>query len=140
MPTPSFLVVMLELGRIDGAPLTNPPPWGWTEWIEFTQRDHPPYVPHATPQSTGLPASELEAVKAFAQAYNAISNQAARMNYGSKPKANDALGRQVLQTWFRKQSELWGLNEVIHRAMADHGRDMYSLAAEDGDQVSVHSV
>ena len=128
---------MLELGRIDGAALTKPAPWGWSEWVELTQRDHPPYVPEATPQSTGLAADQIDAAKAFAQAYNAIADQAARMNYGTKPKGNDHVGRDVLRDWYRRQSAKWGINGIIDTAMAEHGRDMYSLSAEDGDQVRV---
>ena len=136
MPTPSLLVAMLELGRIDGAPLTDPAPWNWPEWVELTQRDHPPYIKEATPESTGMPADKLAAAKAFAQAYYAHTDQTARINYGVKTKGNDFAGREALRRWFKDESAKWGINAIIDKIMADHGRDMYSLSAEDGDQVS----
>ena len=135
MPTPPTFVTLLELAFLSGKPLDDPAPWNFDEWQDLTQRDHAPWAPEATPESTGLAADALDAVKAFTRQYFAFKDEKDRVYFALKPPAVDVKGQTVLRDWVINQWKAWGVNGIIDECMEMHGRDMYSLAAASGNSV-----
>ena len=137
MPTPPTYVTLLELAFLSGKPLVDPAPWNYDEWQELTQRDHAPWAPEATPESTGLTADALDALKAFCRQYCAFKDERDRVYFALKPPAVDTKGRNAVRDWVATQWKIWGINGIIDECMEMHGRDMYTLAAGSGNSVRI---
>ena len=135
MPTPPTFVTILELAFLSGNPLADPAPWNFDKWQELTQRDHAPWAPEATPESTGLSADALDALQAFTRQYFAFNDERDRVFFALKVPAVDEKGRNALKDWTNNQWKVWGINTIIDECMEMHGRDMYTLAAVSGTSV-----
>ena len=135
MPTLSRSVALLELAHVSESPVDSPTPWGWPEWREITQCDHAPWSPEATPESTSLPASDLEALKAFVKKYFAITQREERIRFFANTPRVDFDGRKALNAWVQSAWSRWNIYTLVDEVMEAHRRGLYTIAAVAGEQV-----
>ncbi|PIL27985.1 hypothetical protein GSI_09929 [Ganoderma sinense ZZ0214-1] len=145
MPTTTHYIAMLELAQLGGDPLNHPAPWEFIEFQELTGHTHAPWTPEATTESTGIPAGELTALKAYAKKFFAFNVQhptakvrsaerEKQLAFAANPGATDEDGRIACRDWFNKKWIKWGMNDIIDKAMVACKRDIFSLAAISPDE------
>ena len=122
---------MMHLADASKEPLTAPVPWSWKRWLTHGGRDHAPWIPTATPESTGLNETELDAVRALIDKYYALTDADFRTRLLTHPSHIDKPGRDALQGWFSGEWKVWGIWATLDEALEAHGKDIYSVAAED---------
>jgi hypothetical protein len=124
MPTVSYACALFSLS------IALPQIWAWPKWVERTNGECPPWEAAATPESCGseLRPEELEAARAFRDAFRSKSPGDIPSFWRSKKVDNHQLGRKVVQGWISKRwTRDWKVQADVMKVWIAEGYDPASI-------------